>query len=258
MTLLALQRDFCSALSGRTSGIPRRLVDEGEAGLKVYKNAYRLRLRDCLRETFEKTWAWLGDAAFDAAVDRYIDSHESRSWTLDDYGDRFADALASGLPNAPEAAELAWLEWAMRRAFDGADAPATRKTEADLADWESAKFKFAPTLQLRSVTTNCAAIWAALAEEKTPPGVEFLYSPAALCVWRKELSPSFRTVDGVEFLALRLAIANVPFGEVCRLVADGRSREGAIALLGKMVGRWLQDGLLAAISPEPDSAFAGS
>lgn len=256
MSMLELQRSFQSALLDRPSDILGRIANGAESGLAVYRNAYRLRLRDCLRETYEKTWAWLGDGRFDEAVDRYIKSVPPRSWTLADYGDGFADALGAAYADAPEAAELAWLDWAMRRAFDGAGALSLSAAQCDSIDWDSAVLHFVPTLALRAVATNCGAIWVAISEGKVPPAAETLPAPAALCVWRKDFSPSFRTINGEELLALKLAVAGVPFGEVCRLVADGRCDEDVIAGLGATVARWLQDGMLVALSAAPEGAVS--
>ncbi len=246
MSLLELQREFRSAVLNRSSGIEARLAGRCEIGLAVYRNAYRLRLRDCLRETYEKTWAWLGDARFDAAVGRYVDANRPRSWTLADYGEGFADALAVDLPDDPEASELAWLDWAMRRAFDGASALPLQAAQHASIDWDNSVLRFAPTLALRAIATNCGAIWAAISDGKTPPEAEMLPAPAALCVWRKDLSPRFRTIEGGELLALRLARAGVPFGEICRLVALGRSDADVVAGLGRLLARWLEDEMLVA------------
>ncbi len=256
MSLLDLQREFRSAVLGRPFNIEARLAGKCANGLAVYRNAYRLRLRDCLRETYEKSWAWLGDARFDAAIDRYVSANRPRSWTLADFGEGVADAFAVDLQDDPEASELAWLDWAMRRAFDGADVVPLRAAQSHAIDWDLAALQFAPTLALRAVATNSGAIWAAISEGNTPPEVEMLPSAAALCVWRKDLSPRFRTIQGAELQALRLALAGAPFGEICRLVAAGRSDADAVAGLGQILARWIEDAMLIAPSTEGSAGEA--
>lgn len=245
MSLVDLQRNFCSELRNRPSGIQARLVADAERGLDVYRNAYRLRLRDCLRETYEKTWAWLGDARFDAAVDVHITHRDPQSWTLADYGEGFSQSLAAAHCDAPEAIDLASLEWAMRRAFDGPDAPPLNLQSRATIDWETAILHFAPTVQLVPTSTNCGAIWSAIAEGQTPPEADLLPSPAALCVWRKGLSPSFRTVEGVELAMIRLALAGVRFSEICRLMTHVHEQADPVAELGALFARWLNDEMLA-------------
>lgn len=246
MSLLELQRSFCSSLLDSPSDIRERLAGKAETGLPVYRNAYRLRLRECLRETYEKTLAWLGDGRFDAAADAHIEAHRPRSWTLADYGSGFAETLAALHVDAPEAAELAWLEWAMRRAFDGADAPPSDTDAPAAIDWDGAALRFAPTLTAHSAATNCSAIWAAISEGRTPPAATALPIPAALCVWRRDLSTRFRTIEGEELRMLRLALAGIPLGEICRLVPSEPDEADIIRSLGGLLARWLQEGMLVA------------
>lgn len=248
MSLLALQRAFCADLRGRPAAISAHVEGDPEIGLGVYRNAYRLRLAECLRETYGKTWGWLGDDDFNAAARRYIEAHPPKSWTLSDYGDRFPDLLALLYPNDPEVSELAWLEWAMHRAFEGPDAAPLSAEDCAGVDWDRAVFSFAPTLQLRPITTNCGALWAAMAAKESPPSAERLPSPAALCVWRKDLAPSFRTLEGRELLALKTALAGAPFGAICLLVSGDSDEETTIAQLGAILARWLQDEMLADIT----------
>ncbi len=250
MSLLDLQRDFRSALLHQSDDIRRRLDGKADAGLGVYRNAYRARLRECLRETYERTWAWLGDARFDALAQRYVCANPSESWTLGDYGGRFARLLSVEAPDAPEASELAALEWALRTAFDGRSAPTLNANDCEAIDWDGAVLRFTPTLSLLTVATNCGAIWAAISEGRTPPDAQLLPAPAALLVWRKNLSPQFRTIDGQELLALRLCLSGVSFGEVCRLAARHRSDVDVVTELGCLLARWLCDELLVAAAAD--------
>lgn len=248
MSLIAIQRDFCAELRDRPSDIQVRLAAGGARGLDVYRNAYRLRLRDCLRETYEKTWAWLGDARFDEAVNLYIKDCAPTSWTLADYGERFSETIATLAPDAAEAVELAALEWAMRRAFDGPGAAPLTTDQCEGIDWESVVLRLAPTFSLVPVTTNCGAIWAAISEGGDPPAATVLPATAALCVWRKALSPTFRTVEGLELIALNLALSGVAFGDMCRQIAERHGAADVIEPVGAMLARWLQDEMLVAPS----------
>jgi hypothetical protein len=85
----------------------------------VYHYAYRAQLLECLRYTFERVWAWLGDSGFEDAARRHIEAHPPHSWTLSDYGNEFDRTLSGLYPDDREVAELAWLDWPLRRAFDG-------------------------------------------------------------------------------------------------------------------------------------------
>ena len=247
MKLPDLQSDFCAYLLDR----PNRAAAEAVGDLSVYHHAYRAQLLGVLRDTFEKSWSWLGDDAFEAAAHAHIAAHPPSSWTLNVYGGGFDRTLAGLHPDDPEVAELAWLEWTLRRAFDGPDAGAFDPSGLAGIDWENAVLYPVPTLALGPVTSNCAAIWSALAEGATPPPAERQPIAGAIRVWRQGLSARFRSIDAAEERAARLMLEGAGFAEICALLAAEGLDEGG-AEIGRILGAWLQDGLVAAISDHDD------
>lgn len=244
MSLLTLQRGFRDhILAGAAAPLPS-VAPEAEPGLAIYRHAYRANLAACLRDTYEKTLAWLGYEAFDAAAIRYIEAHPPSSWTLSDYGADFTQFLGDFYLEDPEVAELAWLDWALRRAFDGADAQSIAAEALAEVDWEDAVFVLVPTLVLGKVVSNCAAIWGALAQGETPPSAVALPGPAAIRVWRSSLSPRYRTIEDFEHAALALALEGSSFAEICAALAEGEEDEEAAARLGALLCAWLLDGLI--------------
>lgn len=239
MSLQALQADFCAYLLDRPNGIGAEIAGD----IAVYHHAYRAQLLNSLRDTFEKTWAWLGDDAFDEAARAHIAAHPPKSWTMNDYGAGFDATLASLHPEDAEIAELAWLEWTLRRAFDGPDADPVDQTRLAAIDWDNAMLHFVPTLRLGTVTSNCAALWSSLSENTAPPPAERLPAPAAIRVWRQGLSVRFRTIDPAEEQALRLALEGLEFAEIC-------ARAEKPDEMGRILGSWLQDGLIAEITDD--------
>lgn len=246
MSLLKLQRRTRDhLLAGRAAPLVGGAATSAP-GLAVYRNAYRAQLAACLRDTYEKTWTWLGDEAFEAAAQAHITLHPPASWTLGDYGGDLPEVLRILYRDDAEVSELAWLDWTLRRAFDGPDAEPIQAEALAQVDWDSAVLAFVPTLVVGSVTTNCAAIWTAIAEGESPPSAAPLAKQAAIRVWRAGLSPQYRSVDGFEFRALSLALSGLAFGELCQRLAKGEDAEAAIPRLGELLGRWLQDGLIRA------------
>jgi Putative DNA-binding domain len=248
-TLIELQRGLRDhILSGapETSGpgIAPQLGVRAEAGLQVYHHAYRAQLVACLRDTFEKTWAWLGDEAFDAAARAHIEAHPPHSWTLGDYGVDLPATLEGLYPDDPEVAELAWLDWTLRRAFDGPDAEPIAQEALAAVDWDNVVLTLVPTLKIGRVATNCAALWGAIAEDQTPPPAERLPEPGAIRVWRQGLSPQYRTIEADERRALELMEAGAPFGDVCALLSEGLDDAEAAQRIGALLATWLQDGLV--------------
>lgn len=172
MNLIELQRGLRAHILSGDAFAPHVASHSGaapETRLEVYHHAYRAQLVACLRDTFEKTHAWLGDEPFDDAARRHIEAHPPSSWTLGDYGFDFPATLHALYPDDPEVAELAWLDWSLRRAFDGPDAEPISQEALAAIDWDAAVLVLAPTLTVGEVATNCAAIWGAIAEDQTPP-----------------------------------------------------------------------------------------
>lgn len=249
MNLRDLQSDFCSFLRSDGAMPLASIAPAAQRGLHVYHYAHRATLAAALYDVFERTHAWLGDERFDEAATRYIAGHPPSSWTLADYGAGFDATLAALYPDHPEVAELAWLDWSLRAAFNGPDSP-----ELDLAglsgiDWDNARLAITPTLVFRPIATNVALIWQALDDgEAAPPAATRLPETGILSVWRQGLMPRFHTIETGEHAALLLARQGQSFGTICaQLGADHRSPEVAAASVGAMLGRWIAEGLLVGI-----------
>ena len=250
MNLAALQRQFHAAVVGDIA-TPDGGSEAGfERGLEVYRNAYRTRLIECLRECYDRTWTWLGDAAFTAAACHHLIVHPSQSWTLDDIGQRFDETLAALLPDHPEAAELAWLERAMQVAFCSANATPIQAHEFaemtanhDEAEWAALRLHFAVGIQTREVATDCVALWNAIGNDDTDCDWE-LERPRTILVWRDGFTPQCRLLGEAETRSLARVRDGASFGALCEhLVTELGSEEG-IACAGTLLGQWLTAGLL--------------
>lgn len=248
MTLAALQQDFSAFLREGDSAVEQHISARGQRGLAVYHYAFRANLTSCLRSNFEKTHAWLGDDAFDAAAATHIASHSPKSWTLAAYGQGFDQTLLALYPNDPEVSELAWLDWSLRRAFDGPDASELDRQALASVDWDQAVLTLVPTLADCAIVTNVAEIWNAMATGEKPPAARRLDLAAALIVWREGLSPRFKAISEVERTAVSLARSGLPFGALCAEIAGFFPDEVAAAgFAGAMLGRWIAEGVLVAV-----------
>ena len=248
-TLAGLQQQFMRYLHGEPNGFVDTLAAADglapAARAHIYLNAYRVRLLDTLKDSFDKTWAWLGDEAFEQAGLRYIEAHPPTQFSLRPFGDGFADALRDAWPADPEVAELARLDWALRDAFDGADAqPLEAAALATLSeeDWATVVFRLHPTAQMLRMQRNTLDLWHAMDRGDTPPAVVDLAQPVTVLVWRKGVQPHFRSVDAAEAGMLAAMQSGMPFAAACETVES----DDAQALIGSWLARWLEDGLLCA------------
>ena len=254
MSLLGLQRRMCDEILARDDP-----VVTPAPGMAIYRNAYRSRLLDALQTSFALTRQWAGDEMFDAAACHHIILNPPESWTLDDYDDGFDQTLAELFAEDPEVSELAWLEWHMQRAFAAPDtqvlnAAMLTSGELGIADWERASFALVSSFAMHPVATDCVALWQTLADDDTPSAALPLAPGSQLIVWRQGLSPHFRIVDAAEGRALAALAAEQRFGELCAAFAEELGPEAAIAQAGALLGRWVQDGLIAGLRADKGTA----
>lgn len=253
MMLAALQRAFMSHVLAEDRPLPSAWDGRMRAGLDVYRHAYRTRLVDALRETFELTAKWAGEEPFRAAAAHYLISEPPTGWTLDRLGDGFVARLEMLFTGDPDVADLAWLEWAMHCAFTAPDrqpldpvgfARATTGFAED--DWPAMTLGFVPSLQLREVATDCASLWRLLKQAGSASS-QPLPEPAACLVWREGFSPVFRLTGHVEGGCLEKMLEGARFEEICSDLAEAVGDETAATDAGAMLRRWIEFGLIASV-----------
>jgi Putative DNA-binding domain len=248
-----LQGDFRDYLLTGGRSLSRHVAappgTDAEARMAVYFNAFRSRLVEALQETYEKTWAYLGDQYFAEACERTIENRPPSSWTLRDYGAHLIDDLETHWREAPEVAELARLDWAIRHCFDGPDAqPLKPQDLAGLAGdrWVDMRIAFHPTLACLPVRWNVAAIWSAIDADHPPPAAARLGEPATVRLWRRGLQPHYRTIDPIEAQGLALLRGGGRFGELCELATGTFGAGDGTLKAGGLLRAWLDDGLIIA------------
>ena len=251
MSLIAMQRAMRDDILADDNS-------ETAPGLTVYRNAYRNRLLGALQDNFELTRRWVGDDAFDAAARHHIILHPPVSWTLDNYGLGFDQTLTELFAEDPEVGELAWLEWQMQRAFGALDTQVLdvamlTSDELGVADWETVCFALVPSFAMRAVAKDCVSLWQALADDDMPSEALPLPLDSELIVWRKGFSPHFRIVDAAERKALAAVAAGQQFGELCAAFVGKLGPEQAMAQAGTLLGRWVQDGLIAGVQADNET-----
>lgn len=225
-----------------------------ERRLGIYHHAYRARLLETMRDTFGHTLRYLGDEWFDHLALAFIECTPSTSSNLRWYGQGWPQWLAvqlneaSSMGSHPEVAELAMLDWALRRAFDAADAEVL--TMADLAamtpdDWATAVLPVQPSMNLIALQHNTLSLWHALDQDEDVPPPELLPAPLDVLVWRQSEQPHFRSVGPAEALALSALAGGQSFAEVCAALAEAFAEADAVAVAGALLRQWVSDGVLA-------------
>ena len=254
-TLSALQVNFHEHLLNLPNSIQQEVVDGGrisvEHRLHIYHNAYRVRLLETLQDAFEKTWGYVGDDAFESAALAFIEKTPPHHRNLRWYGEMFPQWLATRFPEDGDIAELAIIDWQLRRAFDAPDAPRLRVADLaslSTADWDKVGFGFAPSLCVTPVQYNTVSIWQALDRDEAPPTAEKLDDASWLLIWRKGWQPHFRTIQGAEFGAISLLIQGDSFTQMCSGLNELFRERDTAMLAAEMLRTWLTNELIVALT----------
>lgn len=254
MPLLALQREFQDyVLSGRNAILervePGRLANH-ERRLSVYYDAYRSRLVEVLGNDFEALAAVLGQDSFGSACLHYVEATTSEFRNVRWYGGELGPFLSRTPPwsEQPWLADIARFEWTLTVAFDSADAP--HVTFEDLAAlpgdaWGALAFRLHPSVQLVELRANAPAIRMALDAAQPLPALEFSPEPVSWLVWRKGLSPHFRSLSTPEAWALRAARDAAAFPAICEGLCEWLEQDQAAAAAAAWLRSWVDDEVIA-------------
>ncbi len=264
MSLFALQQKFMAQVFDEDRPLPFGWSARMDAGLAIYRSAYRARLTDALHETFPKTAQWVGADAFEQAAAHHLIQHPPAGWTLDLAGANFVETLEELFAKDPEVPELVWLELSMHLAFTAPDADpldatgfATATQEFTEGDWAGMQVAFVPSFRCRSVGYDCAALWNALSEDRTPASLPALPEPMGCLVWRERYNPVFKLTNADELGCMAALMQGASFGEICSRMADRSSPEDAAQRAGTMLGNWLSLGLILTLRSPPAGKILG-
>lgn len=217
---------------------------ENSQRLRIYADAYRLRLLDVLAQDFPVTRTLLGEAAFEAQALGYLQAHPSRQPSVRWFGNGFADWLAQapGLPAGSD--ELARFEWLQGECFDAPDAPMLAL--AAVASLSAEAWPILP-LRLHPAARMLATRHLRLSSGQPVPARRT--TVARWLLWRSGLDVHWRRLDDDEAEVLGQIARGTHFGEVCESLArlDG---DGSALRAASLLKRWLTDGVLAA-DPDP-------
>jgi len=235
-SLLEVQRGFRTAVLAGT-GLPPSfaliggLVD-AEARLGIYRNNVIGNLTRALRLSYPAVERLVGEDFFASVAQRFIEAAPPRAADLNQYGDGFADFLASfeAAASVPYLADVARLEWAVSRALHAPPTPPLApealgtvppELEAELC------FEPHPTLSLLTLEYPARAIWdAVLADEADArdtrlAAIDLHAGGELLAVLRSDGALDVETLTAPAFKLAQALAAGCPLGDaLTRLPTD--------------------------------------
>ena len=256
-SLSQLQSDFQAYVLGGPDGILARIADTGQLSaaerLRVYADAYRLRLIEALETDFVALRAYLGEEKFNALSRHYIDASPSRHYSLRYFGTSFADFLARTAPYAetPLLTELAAFDWALSAAFDATDDPvltvdAIAAVAADA--WPNLRFRAHASVGRLDLQWNAPAIWRAADNSEALPSPAKSETPIPWVIWRQDLATYFRSLAVHEAYALDALRGGACFADICEGLCEWIAPTDAATMAASSLRQWITDGMLSSFS----------
>lgn len=258
LPLRILQRDFDAAV--RLGVDVPGLLHEPARALAAYRHAYVARLLAALRDNHEVLARAMGDEAFDALGRAYVAAQPSRTRSIRWFGDGLAAFMRTGGAGAeavahPAFADLAALDWALRAAFDAADAePVARERLAMVPadDWPALRFDAHPSLRVLALDWHVEPAWRALRSAldagDPDPALEPPESGAhRVAVWRLGLQTRFRALDAPEAELLEAALGGATFAALGEIAAERWPAEAAARQVALALAQWIDDGFFAGL-----------
>jgi hypothetical protein len=254
MTLAVLQQAFQAYVLEGADAVAERIepgpLADPQRRLAIYYDAYRSRLVEALGADFEALIAVMGEEEFRSAARAYVEATPSTFRNVRWYGGRLAAFMRHVRPwrEMPWLADLAEFEWTLTLAFDAADAPTVRFEDmAALAGdaWGTLAFHLHPCVQIAELRANAPAIRKAVDAGAAPPAPELAATAVPWLIWRKDLSPHFRSLSDPEAWALRAACAGHSFPEICAGLCEWIAAEEAAGAAAGWLRTWVDDQLIA-------------
>lgn len=255
--LSELQRRFQQQVLGADSAMESQVVGDTRADaatrLRVYFDAYRLRLLEVLGNDYPALRRWLGEAAFERIGLRYIDAHPSDTPSVRWFGRHLEEFLrsAADLAQDPLPAELAAFEWSKAGVFDAPEAePLALEAIAalDAAQWPAMRLLPQAAVQRLDLYLNVPEIFLAHEQRQPLPPAVALPEPAHWLLWRDAARDiRWRSLSAAEAAAWDASASGASFGAICELLCEFVDVEEAAMHAAGLLKRWVVDGLVAEV-----------
>lgn len=222
---------------------------DARARIGIYADMLIWRQIDALRDDFPKLAMLLGDEAFHALAEEYLEAHPSQHASLSELGRRLPEFLAgwSGQGARADLADLAMLEWARAKVFEEANvdaAPPDFLRALSAEELPGLRLRFVPALRVIPLRHDLGGMWQALEAFALPPAP--LPRQESVAIWRKDFEVLHAPIDADEARAFALARSGEPLGIVCEAFAE---RSDAVEAAFRAISSWFAERWIRAGDP---------
>lgn len=248
--LRLLQSQFQDYLMNGTSEMLQHVAPcqrfSAENRLKVYFNAYRIRLLEIMQLDFEKTHSLMGDELFEKAFHAYLAAHPSTHFSVRYFGERFPEFLKNTPPFSehPVLSEMASFECAISYTLDAADKPpiqrdklATLKPE----EWANLQFQFHPSVISHLFEWDTPVLWRLIDQEESPRAPIQQEKPTRWVFWRKGLKSYYHSCSEFESKLFEGIEADKNFSQICESLLEILPEEEIPLKTAQTLNQWIQE-----------------
>lgn len=223
-----------------------------ETRLKVYFDAYRLRLLDILQTDFSKTYTLLGEADFQLAFERYLEQYPSTHFSVRYFGRHFSQFLREhpAYQGYPVLSEMAAFEYALMDAIDAEDAEvATPQHLAQIPpeQWGDIQLIFHPSMRQIACLWNTPSLWKAIDDEAAPQAPRKNPEAIAWLIWRKEIRNLFQSLDPMQAELLLGFQQEKTFSDILEQLSDRIESDTLPLFAVQNMQHWLDSGLVSQV-----------
>lgn len=215
--------------------------------INIYANAYFYRLLECLKEEFPAALAVADPKEFADLVRSYLVWRPPTEPSIFYAGRYLAEFLRNHNLSQrwPFIAELARLERATLESFHAADAPmlsgeALRGIAAE--QWPAIELRAHPSVEILGGEWRVGDVLGAI--ESGEKWSEPPHQATTLMVWRQGQHVHYRNLEAAETSALAILREGTSFAAICEAIAAANSESNQVALIGRLLGQWLSDGII--------------
>jgi hypothetical protein len=252
--LAELQQAFQGYVLRDKAGLAERIAGGGRVDpqrrLRIYFDAYRLRLVEALATDYEALRALMGDEAFGAACRAYVEATPSLFRNVRWYGGGLPEYFRVTQPwsEQPTLHEVAVFEWTLTLAFDAPDAPVVRFEELARMPpqaWPVLGFVLHPSVHFLELRSNAPSLRKATDAGDPLPEAVVADDTKTWLIWRKELTACFRSLSEPESWALAAVREGGNFTALCEGLCRWFSPDEAAPEAATLLRQWVDDELIS-------------
>lgn len=254
-TLFHMQEMLQNYLLYGSRAIEEAIVDSDKIPvtrrLDIYRDAYQIRLLECLASNYSTLKHYIGFEAFQKMGRAYLEKNPSSYRSIRWFGDNFDTYLKTIGEDC--LAELAQFEWSLALAFDAADTKIVTIEEIATVPpecWATMTFTPHPSLQQKHFYWNIVSIWQAITNDQTPPEPIKQPNATAWVVWRSNYLSRFYSLTKDECWAMQAIIQGANFGEICAGLCEWHDEQQVGMQAASLLKSWIQSELFSEITLE--------